>query len=194
MKIQSFATLGGLALLTAGVLMNVKPASAAVLNVTGNVAFTPTSFNAGTTDPVNPAQNFGFPAASTLTIQPITATTSLPVPNFVVFNNDSGESFTLTSLPNVVDADVPGGATSTVTISGNFSGPVSGPGSAIFTAQFVGITAAQLAATSSTSTYSASFISTAVPEPSDVAGIATFGVLGATFVVGNRKRLGLVKS
>ncbi len=37
--------------------------------------------------------------------------------------------------------------------------------------------------------YSASI--SAVPEPSDVAGIVTLGVLGTVFVAGNRKRFGL---
>ncbi len=195
MKIKSFATLGSL-VLTATVLVSVKPASAATLNVTGNVLFTPTSFTTGVTNPVDPAQNIGFPAASSLTIQPISATTPVPIPNFITFNNDSGESFTLNSLPSVVDADVPGGATSTVSVFGTFAGPVSGPGTGIFTAQFAGITAAQLAATSSTSTYSASFITTAaVPEPSEVAGTVALGILGAVFAVSKGKRFNLfVKS
>lgn len=210
MKFKLFATVGAATLLSAGLFSSAKPAEAAltgVLNITGDATFTSNSFSfsstTGTPNTFNGAASStgDFAGVTGGSIANITAPATgtgapLDLPNFLTFNSPTvgTVSFDLLGFTqsDISTQSFPNGqSTVTVLAPGQFRDGGVTAGQGIFTAQ---ITTGQTAG--GPTTYSASFSTSApaVPEPSDVAGIATVGILGATFVVGNRKRLGLVKS
>ncbi len=204
MKLKLFATIGAVAVLTTSVLANVKSADAAttgVLTFVGDNAFTSSSLSFS--DLTNNPGKFNISANSTgsfaglggtegsiknITAPPGGTSSPLNLPNFLTISTSSGpiafdlQNFTQSQI--TIATVVPGISFAIVTANGVFrdnSGTTVGSG--IFSAQ---VSPGQ--STGST-TYSASI--SAVPEPSDVAGIVTLGVLGTVFVAGNRKRFGL---
>ncbi len=153
---------------------------------------TPTGVTTGNLNITGPETGI-FSGVTSGTVSSIPSPFSPPV-SLVAFQGATPLTFTLDS-PSSLD----GGTTITPTATGStvgfsVAGSTNGiPTTGNFTTQFTGISSGTIASgTSGPVSFSGNLVATpsAVPEPSDFAGIATLGVLGAVFVTGNRKRFG----
>ncbi len=185
MSLKSLATIGGVAtLVVTGALANVKPADAlgpsGILNFTGDVSFTPSSFTFSSTSPASATSTGDFVPGTPISLLNI-APGATTIPGFITAD---GYTFDLVgfSQSNIVIGTAPNGlSTATVAANGTWTGPGgTSVGAGAFTAQVTNPT-----------TYSASITATpsAVPEPSETLGILTLGSVGGMFVLRNRKRL-----